>query len=74
MYLVVSLGVAILGISELSGEVEAVPLALMTLGSFATGYAALYWLFAVLRRGRFRWFAPYLWSVALFTLLWTALR
>jgi undecaprenyl-diphosphatase len=36
----------------------------MTVASFVVGYAALFVLFAVLRRGRFRVFAPYLWLVA----------
>jgi undecaprenyl-diphosphatase len=36
----------------------------MTIASAVVGYAALFVLFALLRRGRFRVFAPYLWVVA----------
>jgi undecaprenyl-diphosphatase len=44
-------------------------LAGMTAASFVVGYAALVVLFAVLRRGQFRVFAPYLWLVAAITLV-----
>jgi undecaprenyl-diphosphatase len=74
MYLVVSVGVAALGLLELPNEIELASLGLMTAASFTTGYIALYCLFAVLRRGRFRWFAPYLWSLAGFTLFWALLH
>ena len=74
MYLVVSFGVAGFGLFEVTDEVEAAPLVLMAAGSFTTGYLALFWLFALLRRGQFRWFAPYLWAVALFTLAWATLH
>jgi len=69
MYLVVSLGVAILGIEEVRQEgLELAPLLGMIIASFVTGYLALIWLFSVLRKGQFRWFAPYLWIVAAITL------
>jgi undecaprenyl-diphosphatase len=70
MYLVVSLGVALLGIDEVRrAELAWGPLVAMTIASFLVGYAALVALFAVLRRGRFRIFAPYVWFVAVVTLL-----
>ena len=69
MYLVVSFGVALLEADTVLGEPIAWPaLAAMTLASFAVGYVALHVLFALLRRGRFRVFAPYLWLIAAFTL------
>jgi undecaprenyl-diphosphatase len=74
MYLLVSLGVAILGAGEVvAAGIAWVPLLAMTLASFAVGYAALAVLFAVLKRGRFRVFAPYLWAVAGLTLVRVAL-
>ncbi|MDZ7703915.1 MAG: undecaprenyl-diphosphate phosphatase [Trueperaceae bacterium] len=70
MYLVVSFGVSIIGIEEVrASEIEVFPLVVMVLTSFVTGYVALIWMFAILRKGRFRWFAPYLWAVAAFTLV-----
>ena len=70
MYLVASLGVALLGVGEVrDAGFGAGPLVAMTLASFATGYVALLWLFRLLRAGRFRWFAPYLWIVAAATLV-----
>ena len=70
MYLVVSFGVALLGIPEYKdAELQAGPLIGMTVASFVTGYVALVWLFALLRRGQFRWFAPYVWAVALITII-----
>lgn len=70
MYLVVSVGVALLGIDEVRQQgLELTPLVGMTVASFVTGYLALLWLFAILRRGQFRWFAPYLWIVATVTLV-----
>ncbi len=70
MYLVVSFGVALLGINEVREHgLELAPLMGMTVASFITGYLALLWLFAILRRGQFRWFAPYLWFVAIVTLI-----
>lgn len=74
MYLVVSVGVATLEADTvLGGQVDWLALAAMTLASFAVGYAALVVLFALLRRGRFRVFAPYLWVIASITLLRVAL-
>ncbi|HEX7000326.1 MAG TPA: undecaprenyl-diphosphate phosphatase, partial [Trueperaceae bacterium] len=71
LYLVVSAGVALLGVDEVrTSGVEAVPLAVMTASSFAVGYLALRLVFAVLRRGRFRAFSPYLWAVSALTLAW----
>ena len=70
MYLLVSTGVAILGIGELrSAPLELAPIAAMALASFITGYIAILWLFRLLRRGQFRLFAPYLWLVAAITLV-----
>lgn len=70
MYLVVSFGVTIIGIEEIrEAQIELFPLLAMVLASFLTGYVALIWLFAILRQGRFRWFAPYLWAVAAFTVV-----
>ncbi|HEX7021458.1 MAG TPA: undecaprenyl-diphosphate phosphatase, partial [Trueperaceae bacterium] len=70
LYLVASLGVALLGIGEIrEAELELMPLVGMTVAAFVTGYLALTWLFALLRRGRFRWFAPYVWALAGITLL-----
>lgn len=75
MYLVVSLGVALLGISEFrAAQLGLRPILIMTVASFAVGYAALVWLFAVLRRGQFRVFSPYLWAVAAVTLISVAVR
>lgn len=69
LYLVVSAGVAVLGVGEvLASDLAWGPLVAMTLASFAVGYASLVVLFAVLRRGRFRAFAPYLWVVSALTL------
>lgn len=70
LYLVASLGVALLGVAELrEAEVAAAPLVAMTLSSFAVGYLALLAVFAVLRRGRFRAFSPYLWAVSAITIV-----
>lgn len=70
MYLVVSLGVAILGIFEIrDAELQFMPVLIMTAASFVVGYAALVWLFAILRKGQFRMFSPYLWAVATVTLI-----
>jgi undecaprenyl-diphosphatase len=70
MYLVASAGVAVLGLSEVrEAGLGWRAVGWMTVASFVTGWAALIWLFEVLRRGSFRWFAPYLWVVASLTLL-----
>ena len=70
MYLVVSLGVASLGLREIrAAQLEFLPVLIMTVASFAVGYAALVWLFRLLRQGRFRAFSPYLWAVAAVTVL-----
>ena len=45
------------------------PVLIMTVMSFLVGYAALVWLFRVLRQGRFRIFSPYLWAVAAVTVM-----
>ncbi len=71
MYLVVSFGVAIIGVEEvLAADIELWPLVAMTLASFLVGYAALKLVFALLRRGQFRAFSPYLWAVSAFTLFY----
>lgn len=73
MYLVVSLGVAVLGAKDvLDAEVELAPLLTMLAVSFAVGYGALLLVFTVLKRGRFRVFSPYLWGVSAFTLAYLA--
>jgi undecaprenyl-diphosphatase len=75
LYLVASVGVALLGIGELrSAQIPLPALVAMTISSFVTGYLALIWLFRLLRRGRFRIFAPYLWTVSAITLLSLAFR
>ena len=69
MYLVVSVGVTLIGIVDIrESGIEAIPLIGMILASFLTGYAAILLLFSLLRRGQFKWFAPYLWVVAGITL------
>ncbi|ABW26104.1 undecaprenyl-diphosphate phosphatase [Acaryochloris marina] len=74
MYLVVSFGVAILGIDEVREEgLQLAPLLGMIIASFVTGYIALLWLFSVLKKGQFKWFAPYLWVVAAITLIKVAM-
>lgn len=74
MYLVVSAGVAVLEADTvLGGQIDWAALVAMTVASFAVGYVALIVLFALLRRGRFRVFAPYLWVVAAITLARVAL-
>ena len=70
MYLVVSVGVMLIGIVDIrESGIEPLPLIAMIASSFVTGYVALVWLFALLRRGQFKWFAPYLWVVAGTTLV-----
>ena len=69
MYLLASAGVAVLTLDEIrAADLDWGALIGMTVASAAVGYAALLVLFAVLRRGRFRVFAPYLWLVAAATL------
>lgn len=70
LYLVASFGVALLGFTEVrDANLGWSAVAWMTVASFVTGWLALVWLFRVLRSGRFRWFAPYLWIVSSLTLL-----
>ena len=70
LYLVASFGVALLGFTEVrDAQLGWRAVGWMTLASFVTGWLALIWLFRVLRSGRFRWFAPYLWIVSSLTLL-----
>ena len=74
LYLVASSGVALLGFTEV--QEAAIPLfalGAMTVASFVTGYLALVWLFRLLRQGRFKMFAPYLWAVSAITLISVAL-
>lgn len=69
MYLVASVGVAIITIPEVqAAELELAPFIAMLASSFVVGYLAILWLFSVLRRGKFRWFAPYVWGMAALTL------
>ena len=73
-YLVVSFGVALLGIGEIrEADVGALPLVVMTAASFAVGYVALLLVFTLLRRGQFRVFSPYLWALSAFTLVFLLL-
>ena len=75
MYLVVSAGVTVLGVKDIqAAHIGWGPVLAMFVASFVTGYLALMALFAVLRRGRFRMFSPYLWAVAAITLITVALR
>ncbi|MDZ7800326.1 MAG: undecaprenyl-diphosphate phosphatase [Trueperaceae bacterium] len=70
LYLVASAGVAVLGLTDVrEAGFGWRAVALMTVASFLTGWLALTWLFRLLKRGRFRWFAPYLWLIAAATLL-----
>lgn len=70
LYLVASAGVAVLGFTEVrDAELGWRAVGLMTAASFVTGWLALVWLFRLLKKGRFRWFAPYLWTVSALTLL-----
>ncbi|MEX2502420.1 MAG: hypothetical protein WD336_08585, partial [Trueperaceae bacterium] len=67
---VASAGVAVLGAGDvLEADLGLRAVLWMTAASFLSGWVALVLLFAVLRRGRFRWFAPYLWTVAAVTLV-----
>lgn len=71
LYLVVSFGVALIGIDEVLGaDIQMGPLVAMTAASFLVGYAALKLVFMLLRRGQFRAFSPYLWAVGAFTILY----
>src|SRR5690606_10566835 len=56
MYLVVSFGVALLGIREFDGSIGVGPMLVMIGASFTVGYAALFLVFSLLRRGQFRVF------------------
>ena len=74
LYLVASFGVALLGLTEVrAAQIPLGALAAMTVASFVTGYLALSWLFRLLRQGRFRMFAPYLWALSAVTLISLAL-
>lgn len=74
LYLVASSGVALLGSVDVrDAALGWGPLIAMTAASFVTGYLALQWLFALLRKGQFRIFAPYLWTVSALTLARLAL-
>jgi undecaprenyl-diphosphatase len=69
MYLVASLGVTLITIDELfANPIAWDALIGMTVASGVIGYASLFVLFALLRRGRFRVFSPYLWLLAAATL------
>ena len=75
MYLVVSVGVTVLGVKDVqAANIGWGPVIAMFVASFVTGYLALMVLFAVLRRGRFRAFSPYLWAVAAVTLVSVLVR
>ncbi|WP_457637667.1 undecaprenyl-diphosphate phosphatase [Oceanithermus sp.] len=70
MYSVASFGVMLLGLKDgLPQGVEAAPVLAMIAAAFVSGYLAMLWLFGVLKRGQFRWFAPYVWALAVWTLL-----
>ena len=69
IYVVASLGVTLLGITEFKGvNIDISLLLVMILASFITGYLAILLLFSIMRKGKFRWFAPYLWIIAAITL------
>lgn len=69
MYSVASFGVMLLGLKEgLPSGVEAGPLVAMVGAAFVSGYLAMLGLFGILKRGQFRWFAPYVWALAAWTL------
>ncbi len=71
MYSVASFGVMLLGLKDgLPDGVDARPLLAMIAAAFVSGYLAMIWLFGILKRGQFRWFAPYVWALAALT-LWT---
>jgi len=73
-YLLVSFGVALRGLLKFENiDMEMLPLFALVIASFLTGYFAILWLFRILKRGEFKWFAPYLWAIAAFTLLRIAL-
>lgn len=75
MYLVASVGVAILTVPEVMGEeLEFIPFLGMFISSFVVGYLSILWLFRILRRGQFRFFAPYVWGISVLTLLLFFLR
>lgn len=75
MYLVASAGVTLITIDEvLAAPLPWDALIGMTVVSGVVGYLSLFVLFAVLRRGRFRIFSPYVWALAAITLLTLALR
>lgn len=70
LYLVVSFGVGLLGVSELAeANITVSPLVIMTVTSFVAGYFALLGLLRILQRGQLHRFALYVWTVALLTLL-----
>ena len=69
-YLLVSFGVALRGLLDVQAiDMEMLPLLALIVSSFLTGYFAILWLFRILKRGEFKWFAPYLWGIAALTLL-----
>ena len=69
MYLVASFGVTLLLLTDIgAADIAYGPLVAMMVASFVTGYVALKWLFRILRNGQFKWFAPYVWTVAAITL------
>ena len=64
-----SFGVMLLGLKDgLPSGIEAGPLLAMVAAAFVSGYLAMLGLFGILRRGQFRWFAPYVWGLAAWTL------
>ncbi len=69
-YLLVSFGVALRGLLKFETiDVGMLPLVALIVSSFFTGYFAILWLFRILKRGEFKWFAPYLWGIAAITLI-----
>lgn len=72
MYLIVSIGVAIFGAKDvLNADIELGPLAIMFFTSFAVGIVCLDVLFRILQRGQFCVFAPYVWTLAAATFIWS---
>ena len=69
MYSVASFGVMLVGLKDgVPDGVQLGPVLAMIAAAFASGYLAMVWLFGILRRGQFRWFAPYVWLLAAWTL------
>ncbi len=69
MYALVSLGAMLLGLKEGVGKVPWGPLFAAFASAFVFGLFGMRFLFGVLEAGRFRYFTPLLWALALLILL-----